>query len=60
MMVWNCNPAGLNLTAFTRRPVGKIIVIDTDCLRAARGMTSVWGPTLRLPPAGPIVCVVES
>ncbi len=58
--VTNCTPAGLNLTAFTPSPVGRIIVIVVGLRRAPGGITSVWGPTLRLPPAIPIVCVVES
>src|SRR5256886_133984 len=47
---WNCSPSGWNLTAFTPSPVGTVIVIVVGWLRAPRGMTSLWGPALMMPP----------
>src|SRR5438445_8594282 len=57
---WNCSPSGWNLTAFTPSPVGTVIVIVCGWVRAPRGMTSLWGPALMMPPPTPTVCVVEA
>src|SRR2546427_6387524 len=57
---WNCSPSGWNLTAFTPSPVGTVSVIVAGWLRAPRGMTSLWGPALMMPPPTPTVCVVEA
>ena len=58
--VLNRSPSGANLTAFTPSPVGAVIVIDVDALRAPGGMTSVCGPALIEPPFGPIVAVADA
>ncbi len=56
----NRKPWGLNFTALTLSPVGMVIVIAVGALNAPGGITSVCGPALIEPPAGPIVAVVEA
>ena len=39
---------------------GAAALIVVGWLRAPRGMTSLWGPALMMPPPTPTVCVVEA